>query len=221
MVNLRHLAKRIAGRIRAEGILGLLTAVWERIFEFNSATWYACETGREQEILENSCKPSFDLVRLLDMEDWFLSLSHEFSYAWNQREMECARDHDHLGVAVKVDSDTAGYIKIAMKSVFIADFAERIAIPDGLAFIYDSFIHPVHRGKRLAESAIRFAINQTHQRGCQTIACHIPDWNIASINSYTRAGFKPKGKIWYVRFLGLRIYSSRPEKLLVNINGGH
>ena len=181
------------------------------IYLTNHAIWFKRQLN--EKIIDYSpkieAKIQFD--RQKETLQWIKSFGKDWMY--NAREIEIAKQENHNIVGVTRKGKIIGYIKLGFNRVYVQDYEQVIYFSSQKAFIYDTFIQPELRRQGLAKYLITESIKYLKDKGFVEVICHIPQWNKASINAYKRVGFESVKGIRFVKVLGLRFFSSRPEKI--------
>ena len=185
----------------------------------NAADWYRADLCERPAAAAGSAEATFRLDATEEVIAWLTELSGAFGWAYVQEEVDAARTWGHLFGLLRVEGQRAGYIKVGLSQAYVTDFERCIAVPHGSAYIYDTFVHPEHRGRSLAQLMIAQALEGLRGREIRWAWCHIPPWNVASIKSFTKNGFKRIKRIRYLRLLGWPLYSCQPGKLLARAAG--
>ena len=215
MADAATVRKKVVDAYRAGGfceiVLRVLYKLARALVATNSAYWFERD-------LEDDCAltPTPLGVRVnFDAEekivDWMRSLGKE--YMVHARELEVAREEKHLIGAAECGDEIVGYVKVGYRRVFIQDFGKTMRFPEGVAFIYDTYVTPERRGQGVAGCLIRSAADQLRKRGFRLLRCHIPPWNSRSISAFQKCGFRKVKYIRYRRALGFSIFSFDPERL--------
>ncbi len=201
----------------AEGLGGcccqIAARVSESLWHTTSADWYCASLPG----LAASAASDGELITFDSTEstiNWMAQLKDYFSFAYVEREIQAAREFNHIYGLARLENRNAGYIKIAFKKVYVSDFERRIELPPDIAFVYDTFVHPDFRGRHLAHRLVAASKAEAFRRGCRQMWCHIPRWNVRSIRSFTANGFEPRGFIRNVRLLRWQFNTGRPEALM-------
>jgi GNAT superfamily N-acetyltransferase len=204
---LRYYKLRARRVLRKEGIGGLLRKAVRRIRTIlgasNCAVWFKKDLREIRSVTTGAENVSVEMANH-DIEQWLSE--HHAAYPWMYiaEEIRCATENGHLFAAIRAAGSIIGYIKIGLKRVYILDFDHEIPLPPDTAFIYDTFLLPSYRGKKI----IRFALDETSKqltlRGIRYIWCHIPLWNHASRKAFEQCGFKAAGFIRFVRVFKLK-----------------
>jgi len=192
-------------------LIRIIKKCFEISFKINNAIWF--ERDLSMKINEVQIK------RYLDLSVIFNSFNETVSWITQTlreapgKEIEVARLQNHYFQTLRYNGQIIGYIKVGFKEVYINDFEGIIQFPENVAFIYDTFISPPFRGNRLASYFIKELMIYLKNLGFKKIRCHIPLWNIASIKTYERCGFRKIKRIWFLKLFGIKIFSFNPERL--------
>jgi GNAT superfamily N-acetyltransferase len=141
-----------------------------------------------------------------ELIDW-LRINHAI-YPWIffEKEIESATKNNHVYMVVKHKKSIIGYIKVGVGKTYIHDFNMEICFPERTAFIYDTFVLPDMRGKNVAVHALFSLMEYLNARGFCRILCHIEDWNKASVRTFEKAYFYPRGSVRFIRVAECSIY---------------
>ena len=191
-----------------------MARTWEAAFQTNSAEWYCVDLTSDSAIPAGEAVAEVDFGDLEEVIRWLGELRSTFRWVWVEQELKAARDNSHVYGLLRVGRDRAGYIKIGLGHAYVADFEQCLRIPPASAFIYDTFVHPDHRGRGLALFMVGRALAALRARGIRRVWCHIPAWNHPSINVYMKSGFGKAAHIRHVRLFGRGFRSCSPEKLM-------
>jgi len=205
-------AKKIYKHLGLMGFLQQgLTKIISKIYLTNHAIWF--KRNLHEKIIDYSPKidAKIQFGRKKETLKWIKSFGKDWMY--NPKEMEIAKQENHHIVGVTSEGKTIGYIKLGFGRVYIQDYEQIINFPSQKAFIYDTFIQPELRGQGLAKYLINESIKFLKDKGFEEAVCHIPQWNKASISAYQKVGFQAVKRIRFAKVLGVRIFSSRPEKI--------
>ncbi|MBI5235122.1 MAG: GNAT family N-acetyltransferase [Deltaproteobacteria bacterium] len=157
-------------------------------------------------------QPGMDVEMVFLAEDksgliaWLKENSRSFPWIYIEKEVESALANGHIFGCVRRNDEIAGYVKIGIGPTYIHDFGRTIRFPDGVAFIYDTFVAPEYRGKRIGLYAVSGALNHLKRAGFKGVWCHIEEWNCASLKTFMRAGFTEASRIRFMRVLGMPLY---------------
>jgi len=188
------------------------------LFSTISAIWFERDLTEKIKDLQAKMAVEFDTDSSKKSIDWLKK--QNLSWLVYQKEIETALKYDHCWSSVKLNGEIIACIKIGFKEIYISDYDKVVEFPKNMAFIYDTYVLPKYRNKGVAKYIISQAIKFAKTEGYIKVGCHIPPWNKASINAYTKNGFKKIDYIRNFKIFGLSIKISKsPKKLLIN-NGG-
>ncbi|MFC1533113.1 GNAT family N-acetyltransferase [Thermodesulfobacteriota bacterium] len=91
---------------------------------------------------------------------------------------------------------------------YLSEFKHTVKISDKEFFSCRSYVLPAYRGKHLL-SHIIYAFSNNIDQPCHKIWCFIHNWNIASIKTYEKIGFKHKKDVGFITFLGFKFVLHR------------
>jgi RimJ/RimL family protein N-acetyltransferase len=204
-----------ARRAYQDGGVSLLAAraaraVAQATFRTSSADWYC----RDLRLPISEVRPAVALKIEWDAAETlpWLRASRSFGPA-EERELEVGLRAGHHYPGARAGEELIGCIKVGQGEVYVADFEQVIRFPEGTAFVYDTYVSPAWRGKRVAPFLITGVLRFLQDRGFRRVICHIPGWNRASIRAFQSCGFSRLRSIRFVKLLGLCWFSSRPETL--------
>ncbi len=157
-------------------------------------------------------QPAMDVEMVFLAQDkgrliaWLKENSLSFPWIYIEKEVESAVANGHIFGCVCRGDEIAGYVKIGAGPVYIHDFGRTVRFPSGVAFIYDTFVAPEYRGKRMGLYAVVEALSHLKRAGFKGVWCHIEEWNSASLRTFMRAGFTEASRIRFMRVVGLPLY---------------
>ena len=137
---------------------------------------------------------------------WLFENKEQFPWIYFVKEIDTAKNNNHIFYVIKYNASIIGYMKIGINCCYIHDFNEIIKFPRKFAFIYDTFILPEYRGKKLAQFCVNESIKYLNRNNYNTVLCHIENWNLPSIKVFMDAGFYKKDCIRYFKILFLRFF---------------
>ena len=207
------------GRIRNDGVFTLGAKIARRlgnvVLRTNSADWYYTDLSQAADYCTVSRQEAVvDFNATKEVIAWLRQIRGEFPWAWVQEELDIAREYNHVFARLRMGEEAVGYVKIGLTRSYVTDFARCIAVPEASAYIYDTFVHPERRGRGLATFLLLQTQDFLRRQNTRFVWSHIPRWNHASIGAYRRAGFAEVKHVRYVRFMGLRLFSHHPERLM-------
>jgi GNAT superfamily N-acetyltransferase len=183
-------------------------------FSANNSVWFrrdlnepvlSVKPDRKMEIVFNS---SIKIV------DWLRENSAKYPWVFVEDEIRIAEKENHSYPFVIYNDDIIGYMKIAFNRAFIQDFRETIRIPPKNAFIYDTFVRPEERGKRVGTFLLSGVLENLKMLGYERLWCHIPLRNKASLQLYRNAGFERVSNIRFFSVAKLKFFSRHPERIM-------
>ncbi len=145
---------------------------------------------------------------------WLRENHYRFGWMYIPEEVSLARACGHYLVSVRLEGKIVGYIKIARERGYVLDYGAELSLPPGDAFVYDTFVLPEYRGKRIASFLIGEAMAFLREEGFRRLWCHIPVWNAASISAFSRSGFRKIAHIRFAKILGCPFFSISPGQLI-------
>ena len=184
------------------------------LFVTNDAYWFVRDL---QETIE---RPSARISATVDFSDneetirWLQEKDFRFGWLYIPEEIALARAYGHYLPNARLNGEIIGYIKIARHKAYVLDYEAELNLPTSDAFVYDTFVLPEHRGKRIASSLIAEALVFLRQKGYGRLWCHIPGWNAASLSAFRRSGFRRVAHVRFFKILGHRFFSVHPQELM-------
>jgi len=208
------LLEKISKIYAEKGIGGVVKKICHRaipfLFETNSAVWHVKVIDRSDYLID----PAIPLT--VEFEDFYETLSwiELQNIPWrNEKEDHLAIDQCHYWPNVNTDGLIIGYLKLGYGSVYISDYGKTIEFPRNTAYIYDTFVLPEFRNKKVASYLINETCKFLKNKGFRKVICHIPAWNIPSLRIYSEIGFVRKKEIRWIKIFGLQILTSNPGNL--------
>jgi RimJ/RimL family protein N-acetyltransferase len=150
--------------------------------------------------------------------DWLREYHVRFPWMYLGKELQTAQAGKHIFVAILHEENIIGYCKIGINHTYIHDFDKIVHLPQGVAFIYDTFVLPEHRGKNVALYAIIKTIHYLKEKRFHTVWCHIEEWNRASLKLYQKAGFNKKASIRFCRLFGFEFFIKNKYYPLIHLD---
>ncbi len=208
---------RIMDIARNEGLAALLKRsarkAYSLVFRSNNAVWYRLDlasapAGAGPGHVKVAFPTGGEIIR------WIREKSAEYPWIYIEEELKTAGRENHVFPYATVDGRIAGYVKIGFGKVYVQDFNREITLPAKDAMIYDTFVLPEFRGRRVALALVNEAAGYLKGRGYERIWCHIPEWNVASSTLYLKAGFREVERIRFVRLMSFGFFNLDPEKML-------
>jgi len=200
---------------KKKGISGLFYSILRKIchfiFETNSHNWLI----RNLDSNEIEIKPDIPLIIEFYNFQETLNWIRNQNMPWmnNRREEEIAIKERHYWGSAKYNGKIIGYIKVGFKKVFINDYKKSIEFPQDVVFLYDMYVTPEFRSKKVAVYLLNEASRFSKNIGFSKALAYAPDWNIPSMKSLTKAGLKREKKIRYIQIFGVKILTANPGNL--------
>jgi len=189
-----------------------LGKVKRKLFKTNEAYWYSKHLG-EEVIIRIREEPGLrvEFYGYAETINWIRKYYKEFPWIYNPKEVKCAEKYNHFYPSLKYNDKVVGFIKIAIVRAYIEDYEDEISLADDEAFIYDTFILPEFRKKRMGSFMLFSILNELKKKNFLFAFCHIPNWNCASCKLYQGMGFKRISYIRYIRLFRFRYFSAKPD----------
>lgn len=182
----------------------------------NDAFWFFKDLEQSIPQIQPSKKVEVDFDSDLEIMPWLEKHHIQFTWLYRPKEIAVKAENNHLYPVVKEGKDIIGYIKIGINKVYLHDFDGIFDLPKDTAMVYDTFVLPEYRGFGIATFLITESAIYLRNLGFKNFWCHIPPWNQASINAFSKAGFKQVDYIRYTRLLGRKIFTKDIEKMLAD-----
>ena len=218
-----ELTKKISTTVNQDGITGL---VWKTVkkaagflFYSTCSTWFECRMGKPEKLIIPDFQTEINMLEADkgNLIEWLLEHRSQYPWIYSEKEIMSAQLNNHQFLMLKHYQEIIGYVKIGFGPTYINDFARSITFDTETAFIYDTFILPEYRGKSLAVFMLNELTDNLRAQGIKRIICHIEKWNVPSIKSFSRAGFKEKMTIRLIRTIGISIYIKNGSRLISDI----
>lgn len=187
------------------GFCGVMRKIKQRtlhnFFYTTCSTWYERNLNNSVNNFVPDIKLKTDfLVREKErLITWLQDNKTKFSWIYFEKEIDAAIKNDHIFLIISHQTQIVGYVKIGIGQVYIHDFDQLVSFPPDTAFIYDIFILPRYRGKKLSFYALNQVIEHLKNKNLNRVLCHIENWNLPSIKSFQKAGFQAIESIRFVR----------------------
>jgi len=195
----------ISNLYRNEGAGAMLRYAAERalyrVYETNDAFWFERNLSEPIAAVRPEIELDIDMDAGLKTILWIKSSGERWMLSEN--ELRTAGAARHYFPSVMHKGTVIGYAKVATQRVYIDDYRREISLPERAAFIYDTYVCPPFRGRKIARRLISEIMLRLRGDGFAALGCHIPPWNTSSINAYTGAGFKCVRYARYRRLAGI------------------
>ena len=201
------LVTRIRRVLRQEGLAGLCAAVAERVWRRRTAIWHERDLTVDLATAQARIPISIILDDPRGTIQWLRTRPHDPS------ELSLALANGHLLARAELDQTPIGYVKAGWGKVWVSDYQSCISFPDEAAFIYDSYVDPAHRGRRVGSALVGEVMRELKARAFSRVFCHIPERNVASRRLYESSGFVPRRRICFTRLLGATFLLPHPRVL--------
>ena len=185
--------------------------VFRLVLETNSATWYVRNLDSSGVQVQADIPLNIDFYDFEGTLNWIRD--QNISWMLNVEELEVAIAEGHYWANAKVDGAIIAYTKVGFGRVHVNDYRKAVEFPKDTAFLYDSYVLPEFRGKKVVPCLMNEACLLLASRGFRKVLGYVPEWNTSSIKSVKRVGLKQARKIRYLRILGFRILTGNPSNL--------
>lgn len=219
-----HVFRRMVKIARKDGLLSLAGRMGRRarrlLWYTTCSTWY--ERDLSGPITGVSPVPDVSCDFLVDEKDrlisWLRERQAEFPWIYFEEEVVTALRHQHVFMTLSHGEQIIGYLKIGISSVYIHDFGQEIVLPSGAAFVYDTFVLPEFRGRRLAVFGLGRAMRYLRESGFDRMLCHIERWNVPSVRTFEQAGFRRRGTIRFTKIAGISFFLHNGRRALASLD---
>jgi len=212
-----HRSKKVA---EEEGLISLIKKGFHKIrvsaYETNDAMWFGRSLDQPLPKI-NIPKIAVVIASESEFEKWLQQQQTVFSWVYVEQEVLATLNDPKIPFVAKVNNKIVGYLKVAIRNAYVLDYDAHIELPRDVAFVQDTFVLPEFRGRGIAKSVISKAMIYLKNQGYSRMFCHIPQWNIASIRTFTSLGFKPYGNIRFLRIFKWKVYTRKPERLIKEV----
>lgn len=207
------------GRLKNELVQNGIWALTGKVLSKITSTFYysSCSVWYERSFMdpithftpEIEVRSEFlvhDKVRLVK---WLNENKSKFPWIYFESEVETALKHDHVFLILLHQDQIIGYVKIGLGPTYINDFDQILVFQPKTAFVYDTFTLPEYRGKSLALFALNQVCEYFKGHHFERILCHIEEWNVPSIKTFEKAGFRAMISIRFTRIARLSFFVRR------------
>ena len=207
--------KRALKIYKEKGVIELFNRILKKtrqfIFETNSATWYMRDLSSGDVEIKSAIPLTINFTDFNETLNWIKN--QKLSWMLDGREEEVAIQERHYWGNAKYNGKIIGYIKVGFGKVFINDYKKSIKFPQDVAFLYDMYVSPEFRNKKVTSYLLNEASIFSKNIGFKKILGYVPDWNIPSMKGVRKAGLKGVKKIRYIKILGIKILAANPANL--------
>jgi len=214
-MRVNYFIDRFRTEITQHGLWELTQKCWSKfanyLYHSTRSIWYARNLEDPinhftLDIILNIEFLDHDKYRLVE---WLRENKSKYPWIYFEKEVEAALRHNHVFLIMLHQDQIIGYVKIGIGPTYINDFSQMIAFMPGTAFVYDTFTLPDYRGRGLALFALIHAFEYFKARNFKRIFCHIEKWNVPSIKTFEKAGFRVIDTIKFVRSPGFSFFIRR------------
>lgn len=199
--------------LHRKGLLFVLEKIIKKIkytiFGTTASLWFCREL--DQKI--DAVGPGIDVkIEFLGKDknalvDWLIKYRDRFPWIYIHEEIATAGKNGHIFIVILHENGIVGYVKIGFGHAYVHDFDKVVRLPPEDALIYDTFVLPEFRGKKLALYAVTQAMRfLSEKKDLKRVWCHIEEWNRASLKVYEKAGFKMRGRVRFCRISGTSFF---------------
>jgi GNAT superfamily N-acetyltransferase len=198
--------ERLQGLIAREGLSGILRMSSHRllshIFDLRRAIVF--ERSLNQPIPE--CSPSMNVtLREMTLEDLERFREPE-SYLRERRIINFAGQLKigRTAMIALADDRVVGYGWLSLENVRERGIGVEVSLGEGEGYIYDGFIFPSSRGRRIYPYLIAWRLNWLKRHGCKTVYSIVLTGNRSAVNWHQKMGFRDEQRICTMSLLGLK-----------------
>jgi ribosomal protein S18 acetylase RimI-like enzyme len=203
--------EKVLNTHRREGLRILLRDIRRKIWNYQKAVWLVRDLSVVVQRNRTSLPVEIDFSHPEKTMDWLVK--ENMLGTADPRELKVAREYKHLLPLVEIEGEIVGYLKIGFGKVYVLDFEREFDFPNGVAFIYDTYVAPSLRGQNVGPFLIDRVAELMKEKGYTRIYCHIRVKNLISIRAYQKCGFKPMKTISWFSLFGLDLFSFPPDRM--------
>lgn len=122
------------------------------------------------------------------------------------REIEAYRDRNARAHIIVKDNETVAYAWVIQESWDVFGWAQIRCAP-GEIYSAGAYVAVAHRGRRLQGELRKFGWSQLADEGYERAVTFVEMLNRSSLRSQVKPARRYIGRLWYIRILGLVIYS--------------
>jgi len=190
---------------------GLARSLWQRSYQDHRAWWLVRWVN--DPVPDLPAAPGIEIS--CSDRPAVVSWLRQFGQPWmaDEEEFQVAERNDHPYLCARREQEIVGYLKVGVRNVRVQDFGCTLALPAGMAMVYDSYVVPGERGRGIAPALIRAVLLHLRARDFDWLVCHIPPGNRASLRAYEKCGFR-RLRMLHCRWLfGLKLPERGPRWL--------
>ena len=179
------------------------------IFSTNSAIWF--EKDLTEKLVEYPPKIpiEIDMNSTSQTIEWVKNQKEK--WLTNSKEIASAQNCNHCWLSINTNGNIIGFLKIGFSNPYITDYKRVIEMPEKMAFMYDTFVIPAYRNKGVSTYVATQVLKFLKEQGYNKVGVHVPSWNIASLRTLEKMGFKKVIYIKCFRIFNLPILIGKSE----------
>lgn len=195
-------------------LYSILNKLKSEAFDNHSSIWLVKDLNDVSQRLNGFGDYEINFNDLNTISEWMKEKNAEYPWMYSEEEISVARKYGHLIPFLKHNNEIIGYTKVALNKVYIKDYDLLFSLAPNKAMFYDTTLLVEYRGKKLPRYLKNKIFSYLKNRNIDYIYAHIEPWNIASIKSNKRVGFKEMFLNRYIRIFCFKSHSNDPRKLL-------
>ncbi|MFQ5599908.1 MAG: GNAT family N-acetyltransferase [Candidatus Krumholzibacteriia bacterium] len=171
--------------------------------------WILERTARRVRDPEASGRTADMQVQFLDRHarrDWVCK--HASDADWPQ--FRTALQHGHDLVVASRQGRALGWAWIGYERVFLPPLGREIRLPEGTAYLYESYVRPSERGRGVGKRLVAARCRHADGLGLERLLTHVVAGNQASLRALQSHDFRIVGRTHFLRALVLRIWTRAP-----------
>lgn len=119
-------------------------------------------------------------------------------------------DAGHVGVVASTGDRIAAYGWLTTSDYFESWSGVAISLARGEGYVYNGYVFPAFRGRRLYPSVLAWRLRTLAALGCRTVYSIVAVTNAPALASHARLGFVGVRDFGYVKVAGLRWWLGMP-----------
>ena len=183
-------------------------------YQTHDSIWFVREGNEEIQRLRGLSDYEVCFDGFEEIVEWLKENNAIYPWMYSEKEISAAREYGHVIPFLRLRDEIVSYTKVALNKVYIRDYDTVFSLAPNKAMFYDTTVLPRFRGKKLPQYLKNEIFIFLRHRDIDQIFAHIERWNIASIRSNQRMGFKEIGSNRFVRVFCLKFHSNDPKILL-------
>lgn len=199
--------QRVFNRHGTSGVCrAIKRKLWHISYKSNDAVWYCRDIIDDSKAFQLPNGYEVNFSETSKTIKYLKENNASYPFMYISKEINAALKNNHIYPALKKDNRIIGYIKLGLGTCWVVDFEKNIHLPQGYAFIYDSFVEPDFRGRGIGTAFIYQTVLFLREKEYHKIWCHVPLWNIESQKAYAKVAFVEESRVKYLRFFFLRSF---------------